>query len=155
MDKHIYGTDLYLPICEFLDIISLKNFSMVNKEYYHNKKHKQIRHYIFKNKYFKIIVRFMQKICLLKKRIELLNSNNSILIPRNMALFYFFYYENININGYFNISAEWKKAIIDKYHSNEIDKNKNKNKNKNNYNKFDLFNLLKKMTIDEINFIGW
>ena len=151
MNKYVCGTDLYLPICEFLDISSLKKFSMVNKEYYHNKKHKQIRNYIFKNKYFYIIVRFMQKICLLKKRIELLNSNNSISIPRNMALFYFFYYENTNINGYFNISAEWKKNIINKYHSNE----ENKNNNKINYNKFDLFNLLKKMTIEEINSVGW
>jgi len=149
MNKYIYGTDLYLPICAFLDICSLKKFSMVNKGYYHNKKHKQIRHYIFKNKYFKIIFRFMKKICFLKKRIELLNSNNSIIVPRNMSLFYFFYYESANINGYFNISAEWKKNIINKYYSNE------KNKNKNNYNKFDLFNLLKKMTIDEINSIGW
>lgn len=153
MNKYIYGTDLYLPICEFLDIISLKNFSIANKEYYHNKKHKEIRNYIFKNKYFHIIVRFMKKICLLKKRIELLNINNLISIPRNMALFYFFYYENININGYFNITAEWKKKIINKYHSNKVDKNNNNNKI--NYNKFDLFNLLKKMTIDEINSIGW
>ena len=151
MNKYVCGTDLYLTICEFLDIMSLKNFSIANKEYYHNKKHKQIRHYIFKNKYFYIIIRFMQKICVLKKRIKLLNINNLILIPRNMALFYFFYYENININSYFNISAEWKKTIIDKYHSNE----ENKNKNKINYNKFDLFNLLKKMTIEEINLVGW
>ena len=68
-----------------------------------------------------------------------------------MALFYFFYYENININGYFNISAEWKKNIINKYNSNE----ENKNSNKINYNKFDLFYLLKKMTIEEINSVGW
>ena len=44
-----------------------------------------------------------------------------------------------------------KKNIINKYHSNE----ENKNKNKINYNKFDLFNLLKKMTIEEINSVGW
>lgn len=147
MKQFIYDSDLYMPICEFLDICSLKKFALVNKEYYYNTKHKIIRNYIFKNIHFNIIIRFMKKICLLKKRIELLNNYDRIKTPHKMALFYFFYYSNLYISNYFNINVEWKKNIIDKYNTANLIKN--------NYNKFDLFYLLKKMTIEEINLVGW
>lgn len=107
------------------------------------------------NKYFQykapfIIQSFMKKIIIFKNKIEykMMNYDEKSITVKDMALIYFFFYDNKYIYLWLNRSCKEKNDIITKkYHFNF--------KNKKNISKFDLFNCQILMSKNDIEYLGW
>jgi len=149
LEKIILDNYLHINIGEYLSINDNINLMISSKKIFNNKLNREYFKYVTKIVPKKIIARFITKIYDLKKMITehdfeiLLKSNR--LTKRFMALYYFKYYDNHLVELWYNISGGWKGDIIEKYKSKITDKP----------TKFDLFNLIKKIPVNDTLAIGW
>ena len=149
-EKIILDFNMHTLICEFLTIKSTKSLFLTNKKIYKDDITRKYYYFILINKAKKIIFNFFKKI---KNTLKIINNTtyNSLIydnkIPTRifLAYYYFKYYPKRHINELYNMNCIWKKAIIDKY----------KKKETNNPTRFDLFNLIRKIPVNDVFSIGW
>jgi hypothetical protein len=148
-EETILDNYLHINIGEYLLINDNINLMISSKKILNNKLNREYFRYVTKIVSKKIILRFITKIYHFKKMINedlfeiLLDSNR--LTKRFIALYYFKYYDNKYVESWYNFEIEWKREIIDKYKSKITDKP----------TKFDLFNLVKKIPVNDTFSIGW
>ena len=149
LEKIILDNYLHINIGEYLSISDNINLIICSKKIFNNKLNREYFKYVTNILSKKIIARFIIKIYHFKKMINeelfeiLLDSNR--LTKRFVALYYFKYYHNEYVRSWYNFEIQWKKDIIDKYKSKITDKP----------TKFDLFNLVKKIPVNDTFSIGW
>ena len=133
---------IYISVLDYLNIYDLKSILSIdlkNKKYINEL-------LIFKSS--KIIQTFIKRTSYILKNI---NEYNNILYYYNkisikyIALYYIKHYTRDNIINFYNIPILWKRKIVDKY----------KLKFTDNPSKYDFFNLIKRMELDDIVTIGW
>jgi hypothetical protein len=146
--NYLYKLDIYIyiSILNYLNINDLKSILSID---FKNKKYIN-ELLIFKSS--KIIKTFIKRTSYILKN---LNEYNNILYYDNrisckyIALYYIKHYTKDNIIRFYNIQILWKKKIIDKY------KLEYKLKFTDNPSKYDFFNLIKRMELNDIVTIGW
>jgi hypothetical protein len=149
LEKIILDNYLYINIVEYLSIHDNINLMFSSKRVFNNKLNRKYFKYVTKIIAKKIILRFISKIYHFKKIINdydfniLFESNR--LTKRYLALYYFKYYDNKFVESWYNFNNGWKRDIIEKYKIKITDKP----------NKFDLFNLIKKIPVEDTLAIGW
>ena len=136
----------YISIIDYLNIYDLKSILSIDL------KNKKYIHYLLRCKASHIIKTFIKRTFYIFKNIN--EYNNIIYYSDKMsikyiALYYIKYYTRDNIINFYNIPILWKREIIDKY------KLEYKLKFTDNPSKYDFFNLLKRMELDDIVTIGW
>ena len=133
--------EIILHISDYLNYYDFKKLQQSNS-------HLEI---LLKNKFTlkapNIIHSFMLKTRDIKNVLEQkINSKNSNMNSYELALYYFFFYENQYIDSWLKgVHCEWKHNIIQSYNIYVPEK----------VNKYDLFHVQKKMTPHEIVSIGW
>ena len=140
LEKIILDSPIQIEICNYLKISDIKNIHFLTKNIYLNKNNNNYSKSIIKEKSIKIIIFFFKKYLKMIKKM-----NNNLNNKLSLALYYFRYYEKDNIESFYNINVSWKKIIIDKY----------KTKFTDNPTRFDLYNLIKLIPVDETYSIGW
>jgi hypothetical protein len=148
-EKIILESHLYINIGEYLSVTDNINLIICSKKIFNNKLNREYFKYITKIVEKKIIVRFIKKIYYFKKIIteydyEIYLQSNT-LTKRYLALYYFKFYGIKYVNDWYNFTPGWKGDIIEKYKTKIIDKP----------NSFDLFNLIKKIPVNDTLAIGW
>ena len=133
---------IYISVLDYLNIYDLKSILSIdlkNKKYINEL-------LIFKSS--KIIQTFIKRTSYILKNIHEYNNilyyYNKISI-KYIALYYIKHYTRDNIINFYNIPILWKRKIVDKY----------KLKFTDNPSKYDFFNLIKRMELDDIVTIGW
>ena len=152
-EKKIYHNSVYLHVAEYLNLSDIKNIYFLNKKIYKNINNKSCINTLIKNKSIKIIIKFMKKYLERCYYISNFNFNDYLLMDKNtilqkiLAFYYFKYYDKRFIDLWYNFNSDTnsKVYIIGKY---KIEK-------KNNPTRFDLYYLIKKMSIDDVFFVGW
>ena len=137
----------HIIIVSYLNLNDNKNILLLNKLLFNNKINKLYYKKIININSRKIIFNFM------KRYLDYINYINNIenlillnlLTKRINASYFFKNYDKKYVNSWYNINISWKKNIIDLY----------KTKYTNNPSRIDLFNLIKKIPIDETFLIGW
>lgn len=144
LEKIVLDSPMYMEICNYLQIKDIKNTYILTKKIYLNENNIKYSKYLIRSKGIKIIINFFKKYLY---EIKKLNDNNYYLYEdkRLVALYYFKFYEKEYIKSFYNINVIWKKKIIDKY----------KTKFTENPTRFDLYNLIKIMSIEDTISIGW
>jgi hypothetical protein len=149
LEKIILDNYLHINIGEYLSINDNINLMICSKKIFNNKLNREYFKYFTKIISKKIISRFIIKIYHFKKMINDDNFNilfeSNRLTKRFMALYYFKYYDNKFVESWYNFIPGWKRDIINKYKSKITDKP----------TKFDLFNLVKKIPVNDTFSIGW
>jgi hypothetical protein len=149
LEKNLLNSHLHIVIGEYLSLNDNINLITISKKIYYNKINKYYCKYVITNLAKKIITRFIIKIYYFKKMITeddcIMYINNNTLTKRYLALYYFKFYDKIHINNWYNFIPGLKRIIIEKY----------KTKITNNPNSFDLYNLIKRIPVEDTLFIGW
>jgi hypothetical protein len=143
-EQRISQQTIYIDICSYLNLNTIKNMNVLNKNINKNKLEKTYANYIVKNCSSYVITKFMRKLTnYIKINKKIANDEN--ISQETLALHYFIFYTKNHINSWYNNGAQWKKAIIDSYNP----------KNILNPTRFDLYNLIKKMAVNDVYSIGW
>jgi hypothetical protein len=146
LEKIILDSPIYIEICNYLQIKDIKNTYILTKKIYCNKNNENYSKYLIKSKSIKIIIHFFKKYLIMIKKI---NNNQDDYYLNNdkkfIALYYFKFYDKKYIKSFYNMSIPWKKDIINKY----------KTKFTENPTRFDLYNLIKLMPIEDTLSVGW
>ena len=149
LEKNILGKNMHSLIGKYLSISDNRSFISITKNINNNTENKLCFNHLLKKKSCKIICNFMLKI---RKFIENITEDiyytmytQNTLTKKYFALYYFKFYENRYIYSWYNGQDLFKKSIIDKY----------KIKITDSPTKFDLFNLIKRMNIYDVYYIGW
>lgn len=102
--------------------------------------------HIINDKSSVIISKFIKNFITRKNMIKyIVNDLENILITKKtLAMYYYLYYEKRHIKSFYNNNCTWKYQIIKKY----------KDEN-NNPKRIDLFNLIKKIPVNDVMSIGW
>lgn len=149
LENNLLNSHLHIVIGEYLSLNDNINLITISKKIYYNKINKYCCKYVITNLAKKIITRFIIKIYYLKKMITeydcdmYLQSNT--LTKRYLALYYFKFYGINYVNDWYNGNIGRKKSIVDKYKTKITDKP----------NSFDLYNLIKKIPVEDTLYIGW
>ena len=142
--KLIIDNDLYYEITNFLDLMSIKNLMLLNKETYFSTKNRKITRKIVNKRVYDIFYHLFKKYLVY---VKIINQDN-IDLSRIMAINFFKNSPKRYINLYFTSDTyvcDIKKEIIQKY---------NHHMNKENYTRLDLFYLIKSMTIEDSIYLG-
>lgn len=137
---------IYISVLDYLNIHDLKSILSIDL------KNKKYINYLLWRKASSIIKFFIRRTTYILKN---LNEYNNILYYDNkisskyVALYYIKHYTKDNIINFYNIQILWKRKIIDKY------KLEYKLKFTNNPSKYDFFNLITRMKLDDLVTIGW
>ena len=143
-EKKFLQNTLCIDVYSYLNINSVKNMSELNKNINKNKLDKTYGNFIVKNCSAYVITSFMRKFSIfIKKNKE--TFNNTRISQKTNALFYFIHYPKRHIDSWFNNTIQWKKDIILSYNPKNIE----------NPTRFDLYNLIKKMNVNDVYSIGW
>lgn len=132
----------YISVLDYLNISDLKSILSIDL------KNKKYIHYLLRRKSLSIIKSFIKRTTYILRN---LNEYNNILYYANkmsskyIALYYIKHYTKENIISFYNIQILWKRKIIDKY----------KLKFTDNPSKYDFFNLITRMELDDIVTMGW
>ncbi len=102
--------------------------------------------HIINDKSSVIISKFIKNFITRKNMIKyIVNDLENILITKKtLAMYYYLYYEKRHIKSFYNNNCTWKYQIIKKY----------KDEN-NDPKRIDLFNLIKKIPVNDVMSIGW
>jgi len=148
-EKNILGKNTHSLIGKYLSIKDNFSFIAVTNNINNNNENKICFNHLIKTIAQKIIFRFMIKI---KKFLEMVTEEiylnmitSKTLTKRYLALFYFKFYDKRLINLWYNHELPIKKSIIDTYKIKITDFP----------SKFDFFNLIKKIPICDVFYIGW
>jgi hypothetical protein len=143
-EQKISQQTVCIDIFGYLNINTIKNMNILNKNINKNKLEKTYANYIVKNCSALVITKFMRKLTkYIKINKEIINYEN--ISQETLALHYFIFYTKNHINSWYNNSCQWKKAIIDSYNP----------KNIVNPTRFDIYNLIKRMVVNDVYSIGW
>ena len=149
LEEIIFENYLHINIGEYLSIIDNIKLITLSKQIFNNKINRKYFNSIINIISKKVILRFIIKIYHFKKIInehdfiKYIESNK--LTKRYLALYYFKYYDIQYIDSWYNFIPGWKRDIIDIYKTKITDKP----------NSFDLFNLIKKIPVNDTFAIGW
>jgi hypothetical protein len=149
LEEIILDNYLHINIGEYLSIIDNIKLITLSKQIFNNKINRKYFNSIINIISKKVILRFIIKIYHFKKIInehdfiKYIESNK--LTKRYLALYYFKYYDIQYIDSWYNFIPGWKRDIIDIYKTKITDKP----------NSFDLFNLIKKIPVNDTFAIGW
>jgi len=154
-EKTLDESPIIVYILEYLTVNDNKQLSLTNKSIYYNQENKKYRIYVVKNRALNVICKVFEKYLLL---IHSVNQYGQVTKKLN-ALYYYRFYDKININSTYNMyNIPWKKQILDKYKKIQ-DTTLNlqiKRIYKNKYTtRYDLFQLIKIMDINDMMIIGW
>jgi len=148
-EKYIINQTFLIDICDYLNINSIKNLNILNKNIVKNKLEKHYSNYIVKNSSVHIITKFFKKLYIFLNKYKIKNNifleYDKCSDSKSIAFLYFKYYSINMINKWFNHSCIWKKNIILSYNP----------KIKNNHNRFDIYHMIKKMNLIHIYSIGF
>ncbi len=149
LEKNILNSYLHINIGKYLSLIDNINLILCSKKLFNNKINRYCCKYLIDYLSKRIIYRFIIKIYYFKKIITeydcdmYLQSNT--LTRRYLALYYFKFYGIKYVNDWYNLNPGRKGVIVDKYKTKITDKP----------NSFDLYNLIKRIPVEDTLFIGW
>ena len=148
IEKNIIESPIYIIMGEYLNISDNINLFTSIKKICKNSINIEYSFFLIKKKAITIIKRTIKKYITLKRTIinyfdTLVRS--TLITRRSLAIYYFVKYKKIHINGFYNFDNDIKINIINKY----------KDKITDNPSRLDLFNLIKKMNIHDVYYIGW
>ena len=141
-------------ILEYLTINDNKQLSLINKSFYYNKENRKYRIYVVKLHSSNIIVKLFQNYKLL---VESVNIYGQVTKKLN-AFYYYRYYDKQYIKTLYNTKAPWKKDILDKYkkiQDTTLDLQIKRIYKNNHTTRYDLYELIKTMDINDMLQIGW
>lgn len=145
----IINTGVYQIVLNYLDIKDIKNIIYLNKGFFNNRLYIEYINKLIKKRASVSIIKFMIKNTKILKDVTINYYdnllNNNLLTKKILVLFYFKFYPRQYINSIYNGQIKYKKYIVDKF----------KNKNTDTPTRYDLYNLLSKMSMDDILYIGW
>jgi hypothetical protein len=149
LEEIIFENYLHINIGEYLSIIDNIKLITLSKQVLNNKINRDYFNIIIKKVSKKVILSFITKIYHFKKIINEHDFNiyfeSNKLTKRYLALYYFKYYGTEYVDSWYNFIPGWKRDIIEKYKTKITDKP----------NSFDLFNLIKKIPVNDTLAIGW
>jgi hypothetical protein len=147
LNKIIIESPLFDLIIIYLDIKSIKNLMYTCKELYNNPANRDYTKKIFIQRFSKICYYIFNKFLVYKKLIQKMEESDYIIKYSSYinAINYYIYYPSEYINPYISTNNKMKKMIIEKYLINK----------KNNYTRYDLFNLLRKMPLNDMYYLGF
>ena len=144
-ENTLINTNVYQIVLDYISLKDIKNVIFLSK----NTLYKKYLCKLIKNRVFTPIFNIMIKNRNILKNITSNNFDmlylNNFLTKKTIALYYFKFYEKIFINAIYNEQHGNKREIIDRY----------KDKITDNPTRYDLYNLLKKIPIHDIIYIGW
>ena len=147
-ELYISEQPFYYLICEYLNNDNILDILLLNKNIYLNNTNKQYTTKIIKFRMHIasiIISKFMNRYVYYSKYVKYYLNNNLLATKKMNAVYYFQTYEKNYINAWFTINCLWKQNIIDKY----------KNDNLTKYNRIDMYNIIKRISHDDLFSIGW
>jgi len=149
LEKNILSNYLYINIGKYLSLNDNINLIYSSKKIFNNKINRYCCKYLIDYLSKKIILRFIIKIYYFKKIITEDDCNmylqSNTLTKRYLALYYFKFYGIKYVNDWYNFNPCRKRDINEQYKTKITDKP----------NSFDLYNLIKRIPVEDTLYIGW
>jgi len=137
----------HIIIGNYLNYDDNKKILLLNKLISNNKINISYGIKLIYGKSRKIIFNFMKKYLEYSRYIRNIENLEifNLITKKIIASYYFKFYDKQSIKNLYNNQSGLKKNIIDLYKTKNID----------NPSRIDLYNLIKKIPIDDISYIGW
>ena len=137
----------HIIIGNYLNYDDNKKILLLNKLIINNKINISYSIKLIYVKSSKIIFNFMKKYLEYSRYITNIENLEifNLITKKIIASYYFKFYDKKSINSLYNNQTGLKKNIIDLYKTKNID----------NPSRIDLYNLIRKMPINDIAYIGW
>lgn len=137
----------HIMIGDYLNYADNKKILLLNKTIFNNKINRSYSVKLIYIKSSKIIFNFMKKYLEYSRYIRDIENLEmfNLITKKIIASYYFKFYDKKYINSLYNNQTGLKKNIIELYKTKNID----------NPSRIDLFNLIKKMPMDDVAYIGW